>query len=308
MWREKWNKLDKVKYSDRFSRLTELSAKVYLNHTPYGKVLHDAIINGIKVNNNNNSGKQNSCLPSSTPSSSSESVSKNKLDKVKYSDGFSLRDVSAKVKLKHTPYDGKVLREAIINNGIKVNNNNNNSGKQNSCLPSLTPSSSSESVSKNKLDKVKYSDGFSEAIIINNGIKVNNNNNNIGKQNACLPSSTSSSSSESVSEECWARTPTPRYATRTPPTKYINRKNFDTFHNKIVDVLRIVFKSVSYQGSTYKSQTQIKKLINFIKKIIYLNKILLIITSVNNNNSNNNSMIIYIIFHDKSSQPLTVLQ
>ena len=29
------NKLDKVKYSDRFSRLTELSAKVYLNHTPY---------------------------------------------------------------------------------------------------------------------------------------------------------------------------------------------------------------------------------------------------------------------------------
>ena len=215
MWREKWNKLDKVKYSDRFSRLTELSAKVYLNHTPYGKVLHDAIINGIKVNNNNNSGKQNSCLPSSTPSSSSESVSKNKLDKVKYSDGFSLRDVSAKVKLKHTPYDGKVLREAIINNGIKVNNNNNNSGKQNSCLPS----------------------------------------------------STSSSSSESVSEECWAKTPTPRYATRTPPTKYINRKNFDTFHNKIVDVLRIVFKSVSYQGSTYKSQTQIKKLINFIKKI-----------------------------------------
>ena len=69
----KWNKLDKVKYSDRFSRLRDISAKVKLKHTPYGKVLHEAIIinNGIKVTNNNNSGKQNSCLPSSTPSSSS---------------------------------------------------------------------------------------------------------------------------------------------------------------------------------------------------------------------------------------------
>ena len=91
----KWNKLDKVKYSDgyiyKYSKLAELTAKVYLNHTPFGKVLHDAIIinNGIKVNNSNNSGKQNSCLPSSTLLSSSESVSKNKLDKVKYSDGFS---------------------------------------------------------------------------------------------------------------------------------------------------------------------------------------------------------------------------
>ncbi len=247
---KKWNKLDKVKYSGKFSRLRDISAKVYLNHTPYGKVLHEAIINGIKVNNNN-SGKQNSCLPSSTPSSSSESVSKNKLDKVKYSDGFSLRDVSAKVKLKHTPYDGKVLREAIINNGIKVNNNNNNSGKQNSCLPSSMLSSI-------------------------NGIKVNYNNS--GKQNSCLPSSTSSSSSESVSEECSSRrarrrletpTPTSRNNRKTPPTKFINRKNFDTFHNKIVDVLRILFKSVSYRGSTYKSQTQMREIIkSIVAKVI----------------------------------------
>ena len=62
----KWNKLDKVKYSDgyiyKYSKLAELTANVYLNHTPFGKVLHEAIINEIKVNNNN-SGKQNSCLP-----------------------------------------------------------------------------------------------------------------------------------------------------------------------------------------------------------------------------------------------------
>ena len=51
-----WNKLDKVKYSDgyiyKYSKLTELSAKVYLNHTPYGKVLHEAIINGRRLAQN----------------------------------------------------------------------------------------------------------------------------------------------------------------------------------------------------------------------------------------------------------------
>ena len=235
----KWNKLDKVDYAERYTRLTELSAKVYLKHTPYGKLLREAIINnGIKVNNDNNSGKQKPCLPSSTLSSSSESVSKNKLDKVKYSNGFSrLRDISAKVKLKHTPY-GKVLRKAIINNGIKVNNNNNNSGKQNPCLPSSTPSSSSESVSEECLSEPESEllSGIEEAPrTLQNG---------------------------------WARrrleTPTPRNNRKTPPTKFITRKNFDTFHNKIVDVLRIVFKSVSYQGSTYKSQTQIREIITSI--------------------------------------------